>query len=117
MDLSLAITKHAEWKTKFRAAIAKQETMDEATIGKDNCCELGKWLHGDAKAKYLKLAAYTECVSRHAAFHAEAAKVAKTINQKNYTQAESMLGNATGYGNASGAVTLAISKLKKEVGL
>ena len=25
------------------------ETMDVGTLAKDNCCELGKWLHGEAK--------------------------------------------------------------------
>ena len=45
MDLNQAIEKHAEWKVKFRSAIVKKESMDAGTISKDNCCELGKWLH------------------------------------------------------------------------
>lgn len=49
MDLTQAVAKHAEWKTKFHGAIIKKEQMDAPTIGKDNCCELGKWLHGEAK--------------------------------------------------------------------
>jgi Chemoreceptor zinc-binding domain len=117
VDLTQAIAKHAEWKTKFRAAITKQETMDVQTISKDNCCELGKWLHGEAKSKFAKLPSYAACLNKHAAFHTEAAKVAKLINDKNFSQAETMLGANTSYATASSAVGIAINVLKKAAGL
>ena len=117
MDLDSAIGKHAEWKTKFRSAISKQETMDVLSISKDYCCELGKWLHGDAKARFGRLASHAACITKHAAFHAEAGKVAKAINEKQYAAAESMLGSSTPYASASGAVAGAIMHLKKESGL
>lgn len=50
MDLNNAIAKHSEWKTKLRSAITRKETLDASTISKDNCCDLGKWLHGEAKS-------------------------------------------------------------------
>jgi len=117
MDLDQAITKHAEWKIKFRSAISKQETMDASTIAKDNCCELGKWLHGEAKAKFGKLQSYAQCVSKHAEFHTQASKVAQAINAKQYTEAEKMISNGTPYFQASSAVGVAIIALKKEAGL
>ena len=117
MDLNQAIEKHAEWKTKFRRAITAQEAMDADTISKDNCCELGKWLYGEAKTKFGKHGAHAECVTKHAAFHAEAGKVARTINSKKFTEAEAMLNSGTPYANASSAVGLAIMRLKKEAGL
>jgi len=117
MDLDQAIERHAQWKVKFRKAIADQETMDVATISKDNCCELGKWLYGDAKTKFGKLASHADCVNKHAAFHTEAGKVAKAINAKNYAEATKMIDSGTPYGDASNAVAVAIKKLKKESGL
>jgi methyl-accepting chemotaxis protein len=117
MDLNQAITRHAEWKIKFRAAIAKQETMDAETISKDNCCELGKWLNGEGKAILGKLSTYSECLGKHAAFHVAAGKVAKMINSKKYAEAEAMLGSSTEYSAASSAVGVAINKLKKEANL
>ncbi len=117
MDLNHAIDRHAEWKIKFRRAISGHETMDAATISKDNACELGKWLHGEAKAKFGKNDAFAECVSKHAAFHVEAGRVAQSINQKKFAEAEAMLNPGTSYANASSAVGLAIMRLKKEVGL
>jgi len=117
MDLSQAIDKHAEWKVKFRKAISGHETMDAETIAKDNCCELGKWLHGAAKVKYGHLASHSECVKKHATFHTEASKVAQAINAKNFVKAEAMIASDTPYSTASNEVGVAIGKLKKESGL
>ena len=117
MDLSQAIQKHAEWKLKFRSAISGKETLDAATIAKDNCCELGKWLHGEGKIKYSKLASHADCTSKHASFHIEAGKVAAAINAKKYIEAEAMLGGNTPYASASGDVAVAITRLKKEAGV
>ena len=112
MDLDQAIQKHSEWRTKFRSAISKKETMDESTISKDDCCELGKWLHSDAKVK--RLYSYQECVTKHARFHQEAGKVAKLINARKYTEAEAAIGAGSSYSTASSEVGAAIIKLKKE---
>lgn len=117
MDLDQAIRKHAEWKLKFSLAISKQETLDAATITADNCCELGKWLHGDGIKRYGKLGSYTECIAKHAAFHVEAGKVAVTINEKKYTAAEVMLKPGTPYEAASSSVWVAIKRLRGEAGL
>lgn len=117
MDLEQAIQKHAEWKIKFRAAMTRHETMDAATIGKDNCCELGKWLHGDGRTLFRSLPSYLTCVSHHAAFHTEAAKVAQLINAKKFVQAEALLENETAYAVASSQVGMAIMRLKKEARL
>ncbi len=60
MNLDSALQKHIDWKVKFRNAIAKQGEMDVATITKDNCCELGGWLHGEGKVQYSGLPSYIE---------------------------------------------------------
>ena len=117
MDLDNAIAKHAEWKMKFRTAISRQEQLDAATLAKDNCCDLGKWLHGDAKASFGRMASHAECVKKHAVFHVEAAKVASSINAGKYAEAEAMIGGGTSYSQASSAVGVAIMQLKKEAKL
>jgi len=117
MNLEGAIGKHAEWKMKLRGAISKKEQMDAATISRDNCCELGKWLHGEAKTKYSRLASHAECVQKHAAFHVEAGKIASAINAQKFTEAEAMLGAGTAYAKASSDVGVAIMHLKKEANL
>ena len=94
----------------------KQEQLDVATIAKDNCCDLGKWLHGEAKTQFGQLGSHGECVKKHAEFHTEAAKVALEINNKDYPKAEAMLAMGTSYANASNSVGGAILRLKKEIG-
>ncbi|MBV1774301.1 CZB domain-containing protein [Burkholderiaceae bacterium DAT-1] len=117
MDLQHAIEAHANWKTKLRAAISNGEQMDAATISKDNCCELGKWLYGDGKKQFGTLAAFQDCTAKHAAFHTEAGKVAQLINKGEYEKAEGMLGAGTPYAAASTATGVAITKLRKEAGI
>lgn len=113
MDLNTAIQKHAEWKTKLRSAIAKQEQMDVTTLSRDDCCELGQWLHGDAKARFGNVSAHTDCVHKHQAFHNEVAKVATAVNAKRYAHAEDLLGAATPYAKASSALSVAFLHLRK----
>ena len=117
MDLNQAIEKHVEWKLKFRGAIANQETMDAETILKDNCCELGRWLHGEAPTQVVNLPSYLECVGKHAAFHVEAGKVAGISNFRKFPDAEAMLAADSPYARASTAVCSAIIRLKKEAAL
>lgn len=117
MDLNQAIVRHAEWKLKFRSAISRQETLEVATISKDDCCDLGKWIYGEGKAKFGGLASYATCLSAHRVFHSEAGKVAAAINAKRYQEAEKMLSSDTPYTNASSNVGVAIVSLKKEAGL
>jgi hypothetical protein len=117
MDLDNAVSKHAEWKTKLRAAISRQEQMDVATLAKDNCCELGIWLHGDAKRQFSRLLSHGDCLQKHAAFHAEVAKVATVVNAGRAAQADALLGAGTGFAKASSALSVAFLRLRKEPGL
>ena len=118
MDLNAILTKHAGWKLKFRIAISKKETMDAETISKDNYCEFGKWLHGEAKAQFNNFPGFSECARKHAAFHVEAGKVAKAVNDKKYEEAATMLDDPDSpYTQASAAFGVAIIHLRKEAGL
>ena len=117
MNLDTAIAAHAEWKTKLRSAIQKNEQLDVTVISADNKCPLGQWLHGEAKAKYGNLATHRSCVARHAEFHRSAGAVARTINGAKFAEAEAMLAAGTAYSAASSAVGVAILALRKEAGL
>ena len=114
MKLDHAISKHIEWKVKFMSTILKQESMDTETISKDNCCELGKWLHEDGKAQFGNLASYAICLDKHATFHKEAGKIAAKINEKKFSDAEAMLNAGQPYTTSSNNLYLAIKNLEKE---
>lgn len=115
MNFDSAIEAHMAWKIKFRVAMQKREQLDEAAIARDNCCELGKWLHGEAALRYAQLPSYAGCVQRHAEFHREAAQVAHAINLGDFGRAESLLGPSSTYSGASGAVVVALGRLRREV--
>ena len=117
MDLDSAVGKHAEWKVKLRGAIQRCETLDAAAVAADNCCDLGRWLHGDARRAVGAAAgpALQDCIAKHAAFHREAGKVAQAINAGKMAEADAMLDAGSPYSAASTGVAGAISRLKREL--
>lgn len=117
MNLNLAMDRHAQWKTNLRAAIFAQHMLDEATLSKDDCCDLGKWLYGEGKTDLGHLASFTDVVNKHAEFHREVGKVARIINDKKFAEAEAMLEPGTPYSSASNAIGVAIMRLQKEANL
>ncbi|MFI3195404.1 MAG: methyl-accepting chemotaxis protein [Methylococcaceae bacterium] len=115
-ELDNALHKHAEWKVKFRTAINHHEKLDAVTISKDNCCDFGKWIHGDIKNQLAHLNSFKECLSKHTLFHIEAGNVAQTINNEQYDKAHILLNNAdSSFVSASSEVGISIMRLKRDV--
>ena len=117
MDLNEAIKAHSDWKMKLRSAISGKTALDAQTISRDDCCHLGKWLHGESKPTLGKLASHAQCVKLHADFHKSAGKVAAAINAARFEDAQAMLASGTEYALASNAVVIAIGALKREARL
>lgn len=115
MDLDQVIYDHAEWKNRFRTAIAQCDYMDVASVGSDACCNLGKWLYGEGKRSSGHLTAFTGLVQTHAAFHREAGKVASLINAGEVQTAETALEYGSSYSRAAQGVALAIMALQEEM--
>lgn len=113
MDLDTAVQKHAEWKVKLRSAISKHEKMDVPTLARDDCCDLGRWLHGAAKVRFGHLGAHANCVHKHQLFHSEVAKVATAVNTGKFAQTEDMLAALTPYAKASSALGVSFLQLRK----
>ena len=88
-----------------------------STLEKNNGCELGAWLAGEAKAKYGRLRAYEMCFTQHAAFHKEAARVALAINEGRHAEALAMLEPGTPFYAISSDVCVAIMRLRNEAAL
>lgn len=114
MDFDVAIEKHAEWKFTLRSAIVNKQSIDAVKLGRDDACELGKWLHGSAKTNLGRHDAYTDVVKQHAVFHKAAAEIATAINRQQYDKANALLASGTDYYNASLNVTKAIRKLRMQ---
>jgi hypothetical protein len=113
MNLDNAILAHYKWKDKLKAAIASKAQLDAATISLDNCCEFGKWLHGEGGKQYGNKAEFTTLLQKHKTFHAEAGKVATPISARKYDEASKMIETSSPFGNASVAVGVAVNTLKR----
>jgi methyl-accepting chemotaxis protein len=113
LNFDKIIAAHTQWRTKFRAAINREEQMDAKAIMRDDCCELGKWLYGPGKMRLGQQPRFVELLAEHRTFHKEAGAVATMINGKNFTQASKMIAHGSAFVDASTAVTNAISALRK----
>lgn len=117
MDIDNAVQTHAQWKVKLRAAIASQQQMDVVTLSRDDCCELGTWLHREGRSRFGALASHGDCVRKHLKFHTEVAKIATAVNATRYTEAQGMLGVGTPFAQASSALSMAFMQLRKDANL
>ena len=115
VDLDSAIKAHAQWRTKLRDAARHQEQLDADTIGRDDCCDLGRWLHGRGQGSYGSLPAFQALVECHREFHAVAGSVAQLINRGAYSEAEQALEGNTPFSRASSEVGSAIVRLRKSL--
>jgi methyl-accepting chemotaxis protein len=116
INLDNAIKAHADWRSKLRLAAQKHEHLDAEKVGRDDCCELGIWLHGAGKSKYGGKPTFVALVDAHKSFHQEAGKVARAVNQgADSAQTEKLLEGDTGFGKASGTVTRLIVQMKSEI--
>jgi hypothetical protein len=92
MDFDSAIQAHTNWKLRLFSACkgSSKEKIDVRTVEKDNLCELGKWLHGDAK-RYGADSSLATLVRAHAEFHRSAAALALLIERGQKAAAEKIL--------------------------
>jgi aerotaxis receptor len=111
-DLKDAIDAHVQWRSRLRNAAAHGVELDPATISRDDCCPLGKWLHGEGRGRWGSRPQFTELVQRHAAFHREAGAVARMVMDGRRDEALAALGAGTAYTQATQATLLAINALQ-----
>jgi hypothetical protein len=96
MDIDSAVQAHNDWKLRLLnyARGTGTEKIDIQTLGKDNLCALGRWLHTDGH-KYVENKRFAKLLETHAAFHACAAAIGVLVARGEATAAEQQL-NAAG---------------------
>lgn len=117
MNIDREIQRHVDWKVRFSNAIFRRESLDSYVmeiIRKENCCELGKWLHSEGKAQYGSLPSYKACLKKHAELHIEAEKIANAINTKQYINASKMIGIGSAFNTVISEACCEAIRLKKE---
>lgn len=114
MDFSKAVDAHVAWKLKLQTAIRNGETLDSATIYKDNQCDLGKWIYGEGLV-HKDSEIYELLRSQHAQFHTCAGDVVSKINEGDNESALHMLDAGSAFTNTSTDTVSAIIKMRKEI--
>jgi hypothetical protein len=115
LTLDRAYAAHQLWKVKLQDSIASRATLDIATIKRDDCCELGKWLYSEARRQYGSKPQFQRLLAKHTNFHLVAGVVAKIINEKQFDEATAMLRDFSLFSTASADVCVAISELRVSV--
>jgi methyl-accepting chemotaxis protein len=112
VDVDVYIDAHRQWKVKLRDAIESRQTVDAATLARDDCCALGKWIYGDGQ-RLAGRETFSELIARHKHFHQVAGGVAEKINHRQYREAEEALAPGTPFSAATSAVVLTLSSAKR----
>ena len=115
IDIDSAIEAHRQGKVKLRGAIERHERLDAETISCDDRCQLGKWLHGAGGKQYGSQPNFVALLEDHRQFHEAAGEVARRINAGQMEDATRMLGSGSAFAKASGAVAVALNRVRRGV--
>ena len=114
-EIKSAVTAHAAWKAGLHDAIESGNSgLSVNTIGLDDQCDFGKWLHGTSITQAIRdTQEYLAAKEAHAAFHCMAAKVAELALAGNKAEANKLMGMGGEFSKASIKLTQAMMALGK----
>jgi len=93
IDLTKAVEAHIHWKLRLQSYVdgKSSEQFDPKVIGRDDQCDLGKWINGAGDNHFHDVPAFSELRADHAHFHAVAGNVVKEMQAKNKAGADALL--------------------------
>jgi len=107
-----AIEAHRQWREKLKVAAATGEPLDAASLRRNDCCDLGKWIHAKGRQLYGSKPEFVKLMARHNDFHLVASMVANSINDREYTDLQKVLNGNSQFAQASLDVETAVMTLK-----
>lgn len=93
INLGAQFAAHQQWRVSLRNAINRGLTLDAERARRDDCCDLGEWLHGAGQQRWRSQPAFGELLDAHRVFHQAVGQVATQINAKSTSQATAALQN------------------------
>ena len=77
LDIDAAVIAHQLWKQHLLAHLAghPEAGLDVEEICRDDRCDLGRWIHGPARARLGTFPGFTALLSHHRMFHHVACNV------------------------------------------
>ncbi|MGK5083556.1 CZB domain-containing protein [Bdellovibrionota bacterium FG-1] len=116
MDFDGAISAHIDWKMKLRAYISKPDkSLNPATVGKDDQCALGKWIHSEG-AKFAAIPEFAELKTVHAKFHKCAGEVITVADTGATEKANGMIASGSEYLTVSTKCVSLIRDVRQKAG-
>ncbi len=114
MDFKSAIAAHSKWKATLRNAAMSGEQLDAAQIRRDDCCMLGKWLHGSGGQRWGHMPQFVALQKHHQHFHQEAGAIAEVINAKQQERALRMLAHGSPFMAATEQVIDTLNRCRRD---
>lgn len=106
---------HEDWKRKLRDAVISKQTIDQTSVERDDCCELGQWIYSDGRRQFGHKPEFQSLLLNHKEFHMLAGAVAEVVNSQEFALAEAYLSEDTQLAQASREVNDSLSRLQRAV--
>jgi len=115
MDFDHFIAAHSQWKRQLRNYIEKADGCLQASeVGRDNRCELGKWICGEGSI-YSALPEFQAICSEHARFHKAAADIVRSVDAGQNLTEETALGSGSDFAVSSAALVRDLAALRNRI--
>ena len=115
LDFAKAAEAHHQWRVKLRNAIVRKLKVDVETLRRDDCCTLGRWLHGPGGQRWSSIPVFTDLLRTHCDFHSEAGKIGELINQRHLSEAEAMMGLSRPFHDVGQKVIANLASLRQAI--
>ncbi len=110
-QIQTAIVAHGMWKARLRDAIQNGNSSFQVdAVRRDDQCDFGRWLYGDAHRAHGTDPHFEVVRSLHAGFHGEAAKVLGFAVSGDRSRAEASMGTWGPFNHVSGALIIALTR-------
>ncbi|MBL8658171.1 MAG: CZB domain-containing protein [Rhodospirillales bacterium] len=114
IDIRPLLRAHAEWIVHLREYVYGSGTLDVQVIMRDDQCDLGRWIYGEA-APYRHLPEYEAARQAHALFHAEAAQVVNLMEAGRRHEAALAINQGGRLRNQSAAMVRSFIRLSERL--
>ena len=94
LDFASALAAHQAWRARVLDLLAKpdkEEVPDPVTVGRDDCCTLGRWLHGEGKTRFGVGPQFAILVAEHRGFHRTAAEIVGLLQARKLEEASRLI--------------------------
>lgn len=117
LDFLSAIQVHLLWKRRLEAYVYgfSDERLDPLTVGRDDLCVLGKWIHGPGGERYSHNPLFCKMKKTHALFHECAGEIVHVTDKGDQRGALEMLDKGP-YVKHSYQVRAELARLAREIG-